>query len=330
MRINPILSRELRERMRSRRVVIMITAYLLLVLGACALAYSAVSTAQATQMDMFEGGMDSSVFLPTQAAEVGRAMFAWTVTAMLVLLALGVPTMAASAVAGERERDTLIPLQVTPLGAPRMVWGKIMATVSFMGLLMVAAAPILALSFVVGGVRISEVLLAIFGLLVTALVLAAIGVMVSAFMKRTLSAALISNFLVGSLFVGTVIVAEILASDATGARHPRAARWPLLANPVVLVGDLVGDDSVNDTNLWDQIKKRYTGEDSRFLVPQMRQEDIMFGGEIQIGEVADDEAVWRKAAWNWPVRAIAMFTVMVGACWFIASTRLRTPAKKDR
>lgn len=69
---------------------------------------------------------------------------------------------------------------------------------------------------------------------------------------------------------------------------------------------------------------------SRSLVPQMRQEDIMFGGEIQIGEVADDEAVWRKAAWNWPVRAIAMFTVMVGVCRFIASTRLRTPAKKDR
>jgi hypothetical protein len=316
--------------MRTKRVVLAITAYLLLVLGAAALAYAAISSAKTTQGMFNEMGMQSSDFLPTQAAEVGRGMFAWTITAMLVLLALGLPTMAAASIAGERERDTLVPLQVTPLGAPRLVWGKILATVSFTGLLLIAALPIVALSVVVGGVQISEVALALVGLMATAVLLTAIGVMVSAFMKRTLSAALISNFLVGSLFVGTFIFAEILASDATGSRHPLAARWPLLANPVVLVGDLIGDDAGRDENLWDRIVQRYTGEDADLLVPPLDRDKMDWGFGGDLGELPDDEADWRDGAWNWPLRSGLVFGLIIGFCWLVASRRLRTPAKKDR
>ena len=345
MRVNPILARELRQRMRGKRVVFMLTMYLVLVTATMLIAHSAASNSNPLGGDQFfEGEMNIDALLPMQAGTVGRSMFTWTVVAMFGLLALALPTMAAGAIAGERERDTLTPMLVTPLGPIRLVLGKLMSSLAFVVLMLIAALPILTVAYVVGGVTIDEVVLSLVSLIIAAIVFASIGVGISALTKRTLTAALLTNLIVGTLLIGTLVGSAVLESEALGAKRPLAARWPLLVNPVVLTGDMIGDETApaGNNQVWDAIKRRYTSKDSDLLVPdneffEFGMNDAVAARAINIDgepifdpQAEEDDAPWRKDAWNWPVRSMTALALVSAMFLALAAFRLRTPVKKDR
>ncbi|HEV7861449.1 MAG TPA: ABC transporter permease, partial [Acidimicrobiia bacterium] len=84
--LNPVLARELKERMRRRRSGMVLTVYLLLLAGALWLLYLGASTAGA-------GGPGA-----LRLASLGRAAFQTLLFAMLVLVCFIVPGLAAGGV----------------------------------------------------------------------------------------------------------------------------------------------------------------------------------------------------------------------------------------
>src|SRR5438874_1219300 len=120
--LNPVLARELKERMRGKRAVVILTAYLAILAIAAQLIYRSASRDRST----FIVGPD-----PLAAASVGRSMFETLLTFMVVLVLFIVPGMTAGSVAGERERRTLAPLQVTLMSPRSILAGKLMASLAF-------------------------------------------------------------------------------------------------------------------------------------------------------------------------------------------------------
>ena len=102
--VNPVLGREVKERFRGVRGWVMLTAYLVLLAGVLFVGYQAAAGAND---DPF-AGVDA-----TQIAQAGRSIFEVLVIFMLLLVLFLVPAMTSGAIAGERERQTLVPLQVT-------------------------------------------------------------------------------------------------------------------------------------------------------------------------------------------------------------------------
>ncbi|MGH3370680.1 MAG: ABC transporter permease, partial [Nocardioidaceae bacterium] len=109
--------------MRGRRTWISLTIYLALLAGIAYLVYEAAG-----------GGGNNDPFVPpqpTQFARVGREVFEWLIFFMMLLVLFLVPGYTSGAIAGERERQTLVPLQVTLLKPWQIVIGKLGASVAF-------------------------------------------------------------------------------------------------------------------------------------------------------------------------------------------------------
>lgn len=165
---NPVLFKELRMRMRSKRSPWAISLYLL-VLGGIALAFIYLQT-----------GLDS-YFNPYRTREIFMMLSLF----QLAMVAFVTPGLTAGVISGERERQTLSILQTTNLSATKLILGKWLSSLSFMIFLVLASIPLYSIVFLYGGVSPVQ-LIQVFGFyLVTMLACGAMGVFFSTVFKRT-------------------------------------------------------------------------------------------------------------------------------------------------
>ncbi len=187
----------------------------------------------------------SFAFDPVSAltVRIGRTMFEWVLAAQLVIMLFIVPGISAGSIAGERDRQTLIPLQVTLVGPLGIFFGKVLASSSFILLLLVASAPVMAVPYLVGGISLGQVLLSLLSLLVIGFLMAVIGVACSSFFRRTQTATLAAYGFILMLTLGTVILLGVLgvidASRGTDQVEPRLEA--LYLNPFLAVADAAGE-----------------------------------------------------------------------------------------
>lgn len=174
-RLNPVMLKEVRERMRGARAFVVITVYLGLMSGFAVLLY------------LLQRGVvmnnASSV-----TGELGRIVFAGVVGLELLLIIFIAPAFTAGAVTSERERKTYDLLQITLLPRPSFVMGKLESALSYVFLLLLAAIPLQSIAFLFGGVSETEVLLAFGILAMTAVTLGTVGLFFSTAVDRTLTA----------------------------------------------------------------------------------------------------------------------------------------------
>ena len=227
--LNPVLRRELKERMRTRRTGVVLTVYLVVL---SVVLYALYTNAQRQQ---------SGVIDPIADATLGRGMFESLLFAVLLLVCFLVPGYTAGAIVGERERQTLIPLQVTQLSPMSIVVGKLLASLAFLFLLLVATAPLLAISFFFGGVTLAEMLRGLAMVAVTGVLLASISLAVSTLARRVQAATVVAYGLALVLTVGTLAFYgfEYLASSRP-APHNKAV---LVLNPILATADAVAGQS---------------------------------------------------------------------------------------
>lgn len=231
---NPVLSRELTERMRGPRAMIMLSAYLAVLGIILVLVYRSKSS---FGNDPFGG---SPV---TQIASTGQGLFEWTLFFTLLLVLFLVPGFTAGSVAGERERQTLLPMQVTMLRPLSIVLGKIGASVVFTLLLVVATLPLLTVAYLIGGVTLTDIAKGLGLVLFTALGLAAISVACSTFMKRVQTATVLAYGIV-LVLAGATFAAFIVARQIDESRGFDTADPPqsiMAPNPIAGLASLVGD-----------------------------------------------------------------------------------------
>jgi ABC-2 type transport system permease protein len=241
--INPVLDRELKERVRGRRSVIILTLFLIVLSLLTFFVAWAYARANA---DPF-----SSV---TTSARTGRAMFEALVLAMIGLVCFITPGLTAASIAAERDRQTLVPMLVTLLKPRSILIGKLLAALAFLSLLIVAATPLLAVSVVFGGVTIVMVLKAIAAVLVTVIVMGSVSLLCSVFFRRVQTATLAAYacmlaMTLGSLFVFGAIKIFAANTDRAGPLVEEIASRPFILNPFVGAADLLRDKtSMDDPN----------------------------------------------------------------------------------
>jgi ABC-type transport system involved in multi-copper enzyme maturation permease subunit len=208
-KINPIILREMRGRMRNRRTFFGLTSYAMLLGGLAGIIYASF---------YYSASYSQVSNLATPSIEIGpylgKTLFSVTVILLLIMLPFSAATLAADAIAGEKERQTYEILRITPMSSQRLVWGKLGAVFVLLVLYILIALPLLVLAFLFGGVTVGEMLIATLGLLVTALAFTAWGLYVSSVARSTkvataVSSTLILFFIYGlpfMLWMGTIMI----------------------------------------------------------------------------------------------------------------------------
>jgi len=197
MVMNPILSKELRTRMRTYKLPLLIGIYLGL-LGAIALAYSWLQAQ----------GLAADGFNP----DVGPQMYVLLATLQLLLLAFVAPALTAGVINGEKERQTFDLLICTRLSATSIVLNKLLASVALIILLIIATLPVFSIVYFYGGVLLSDIGKVFLIYLVTALTLGVIGLFCSSLFKRTQISMVVSYLIVFLLLIGTMIITVFMRS----------------------------------------------------------------------------------------------------------------------
>lgn len=230
--INPVLDRELRQRSRSRRSMIILSLFLALMIAVMYLAYQGSQVSARFEFDP----------LSSLTVHTGRTMFEWVLATELLILLFIIPGISAATVAGERERQTLIPLQVTLVGPVQIFVGKVLASSSFLVLLLLATAPVLAVPYLVGGISLTQVLLSLATLAVIGFLIAIIGVGCSALFRRTQTATMATYAIVLAMVFGTLILLAVAAvvDNARGNDVVDPPLATLYANPFLAVTDTAG------------------------------------------------------------------------------------------
>ncbi|MGQ9907577.1 MAG: ABC transporter permease [Candidatus Flexifilum sp.] len=191
-RLNPVMLKELRGRMRGARAFVVLTVYLTLMSAFALLLYLSY---RATV-----GGASSA------AGEIGRVLFIGVIGIELLLIVFIAPAFTTGSITGERERQTYDLLRTTLLSAASFVFGKLESALGYIFLLLLAGIPLQALAFLFGGVSEIELVLAFVILAVTAAALGTIGLYFSALAERTLNASTRAySVIVGGMFIVPIV-----------------------------------------------------------------------------------------------------------------------------
>lgn len=193
---NPVLQRELLVNLRTKRAFVLLAAYQIL------LAIVVIAAWPSDQrLDLSSN--------PPSATKLVNLFF----LGQYVIASLMAPSFAAGTVAGEKERKTYEMLLASPLRPGAIVIGKMVASLTHIGMLIIGSLPIIVLCLPLGGVSVYEVLAAYLGLIVSVILFGAIGVLCSSYFPRTSSALVVSYLAILPLVIGACVFWASLASE---------------------------------------------------------------------------------------------------------------------
>lgn len=194
--LNPIIVREARTRMRGARPYAVLTAFLTLL----ALAGAGIFQLMAQQARF--GGVLLS-------AQVGQGLFKGLAFVELLLVVFLAPAMTSGAISGEREGLTYDMLMATPLRPEQILWGKLVAALGYLFMLILAAVPVFSVVFVFGGVEPLALLKALALLVMTTIFFGTLGLFCSALLQRTTRATVVAYALVLLLLGVPLLLATV-------------------------------------------------------------------------------------------------------------------------
>jgi ABC-2 type transport system permease protein len=326
--------KELRGRMRGRRAFVSVTVYVLIVAG----------FAWMVGRILEDSARQQFAFDPTyQSASIGRGIFAALMFLQTLMIAILAPASTAGTISGERERQTLDLLAVTPISSVAIVVGKLLSALTWVFVLITASIPVAALVFVYGGVAPDDLLRGYLMLFVTAIAFGALGVFFSALVRR-------SGAATGLTFVGVLIAtvgltfvwvffrateANNLDAATLARNHPTEAL--LYLNPFVAEVD-VACGAEGGTGSWCAIVAEVTGDTSfnqnrggvQAGVPIAVPVPVGKGGVV-INGAAPDVAVGGFGSLRdryWPRSALTL--LLLAIAFTAAAVQLVTPTRRWR
>jgi len=224
--MNPMIRKELRQRMRERRGWLLPSLYLLILGAVVAFTYFAATANSWNQANL-------------QGASVGVTLFLVLSYAQLALLLLMAPIFSAGSITIEKEQKTLAGLLTSLLTATQIWWGKFVSSILFVLLLLITGLPVLSMAFAFGGVGPWEVFSATLTTVIILACMSAIGLYCSSAFRRSVHATAVSYAAVIAISVVTAIIfgvcAGMNANSMTGAHGwydiPLSIRAPMYLNP---------------------------------------------------------------------------------------------------
>ena len=194
MRINPVLKNETKLAARSIKFTLVLFVYILLLsAGALFIFYQSIK-------ESYFRGFDLQVIVELYVA---------ISIAQAVLLMFIVPSLTATAISSEREKQTLDILLSSKMSTLSIVSGKLMASISRVILLIVCTMPIYSITLLIGGVNIQNILMLSLFFIITTIFVGSIGVCLSTFIKSSKVSTSVAYGVTLVLFIGIIVAAYI-------------------------------------------------------------------------------------------------------------------------
>lgn len=201
MRLNPIVKRDVRVQSRSMKISWGVFAYELIL---ALVFFFAMLVIQDNNRYSNSNIYSNLVWLYPALA-----------VTQLVILGLTVPVRTASAISGEKERQTFDIMMTTSMTPFSIIMGKVMTAIIQSMFFVIASMPIMALCFVIGGMSWSYLFWFFAVALLMSFFAASIGILCSSLCKRSVSAVIMSYGFYLIFFVVTalpILLAEYLDS----------------------------------------------------------------------------------------------------------------------
>src|SRR5947209_12046573 len=234
-----LLSKELRSRLRRERFVWVVIAYLLIM---ALLGFGFLQRENA-----FNGGYQ--VYLLSQIGAQLYALFSFVQCFLIVFIA---PAFTATAINGEKERQTFDLLLCSKLSAYSLLAGKLIAGLANVLLLIAASIPLFSLVFFFGGVSPLQVLSTLVIFIMTAIVAGTFSLFCSTLVHRpTASTAAAYTFCAFWLFAYPVVSILTLGSSLpSNSRWYIWIQWLNAWNPISALNSAVSSGQSATSNFY--------------------------------------------------------------------------------
>jgi hypothetical protein len=140
-RENPVLTKELRVRMRGARAYWLMLGYLLFLSFILFIQYTFWCNKAQSEGHGFSSG-----------SKIGQEFFQWIMITQAFLVAFITPAITSGAITIEKEQRTMEMLELTRLSRSSIVVGKLLSAVGFVILLVISSLPLASICFFLGGV----------------------------------------------------------------------------------------------------------------------------------------------------------------------------------
>ena len=192
-KLNPIVKKDLQVAARSMRLSWGLFAYE----AVLALAFlMALMFIQEQSLYAYGGENFYSYFV---------VLFPVLAVTQVCIVALIVPIITASSIAGEKERQTFDIMLTTCMSPFSIVVGKIFSAMMRILFYVAASMPVMALAFVVGGLSWSALFYFLLTIVLLSIFSGSIGIFCSAFCRKSISAVILSFVIYFAVFVLTFI-----------------------------------------------------------------------------------------------------------------------------
>jgi len=222
---NPVLRRELLDRLRSGKTLASLIAVAIVTSGIVLLRWPASAT-----VDLVSRG-SAEVFQP----------LAWGIAAAIVML---VPAFPATSIVRERQRGTLALLLHSPIG-PFSIWiGKFLGNIVLMGVLIAASIPAMAACYSMGGTSLMQHIVPLYLIfMMMAIMYTSVGLLISSY-QTSPDASL--RWTYGAIIgLAALSLAPNVVLTGKGSMMATVAEYLSYLSPVPAIYQLTGSNDIS-------------------------------------------------------------------------------------
>ncbi len=173
-------------------------------------------------------------------------LYVLVATIEFFLLLILMPALSAGGISEEREKRTLDLMLTTAVSPVQIIVGKVMISFSNLILLIISGLPILSLSFVFGGITLSDVLILLLNYSVVTIFVGSIGILCSTLFRKSTIATMITYIIVFILVIGGYGINHMIPY----AMESNNGMYALLLNPIspflATILNIVGNGNGSD------------------------------------------------------------------------------------
>jgi len=237
MRLNPIVKKDVRVQARSMKMCWGVFAYELIL--AFVFFFAMLIIRQENRYSLNNIYSDMIALYPVLAVT------------QLIILGVVVPVRTASSISGEKERQTFDIMMTTSMTPFAVILGKVTTAIVQSMFFVVASLPIMALTFIIGGMSWSYLFWFLLVALLVSFFAAGIGILCSSLCRKSISAVIMSYGFYLVFFLATLmpcVLYEILRNDRyvtynagqTYSNFGENTYLFLLLNPIIYVAEFFG------------------------------------------------------------------------------------------
>lgn len=251
MQINPILRNELKLNARTVRLPIVLMVYNLVLSCVAVLSIASI-----------RNQYDSGYSIQYDDLIEIFIVLGWI---QCVLVCFMVPILTASAIAGEREKQTLDIMLTTSIRPFRIILGKLVASMCTVCMLVISSIPILSVSFLFGGMSWKEILKFLLVIIAIGVFVGSVGIFFSSLVKKTPIAIVLTFLFLFLLIFGTIfffplmdtIYQTMTYNIVDGSMQHLDISWAgmyMIVNPIILFFDFM-EKSVGGIGIADYLSR---------------------------------------------------------------------------